>query len=172
MAFAGDRPPERRDDERKKVPWCTLGDYEYKLIMAPSRYSTGWKWNWVEHDRIEGKPTLQQVGGTLRKIDLDLHLHGEFCNPEKELQTLIDLANKGEAIPVVIGEKYQGLFVIEDLPLTVRKTTEEAALLAIEVTVTLKEWVGVKLERKPKTESGFVQRDRTTFSGIPPTDTA
>lgn len=173
MAFAGNQPPgQETQQEKSKLPWCVLGTLEFRLITSPSRYATGWKWNYVEHDRIEGKPTLQQVGGTLRTIDLDFQFHGEFCKPADKLQELIDLANKGEAVSLVIGSQYLGYWVIEDIPLTVKKTTEEAELLAIEVSVKLKEWVGVGLEGKRPTQTGFVQRDRSTFSGTIPTNTA
>ncbi len=168
MAFAGDRPPE----QRSKTPWATLGTLEFKLLTSPTRLSTGWKYNYVEHERIEGKPTLQQVGGTLRTIDLEFQFHAEFCQPEQELQALIDLAAKGEAVALVIGESFQNYWVIEDIPVTWKKTDQEARLIAIEVSVKLKEWVGVSLERKPKTTTGFVQRDRTTFSGTIPGNTA
>ncbi len=167
MALAGAQPPQRQE-QKKKAPWCTIATLEFQLLTSPNKYKTGWQYNFTEHDRIEGKPTLQQVGGTLRVIDLDFQFHAEFCEPEKQLQQLIDLADKGEAVALVLGEKWQGYWVIEDIPLTVKRTDAEAGLYAIEVSIKLKEWIGVSLERKPKTETGFAQRDRTTFSGTLP----
>lgn len=170
MAFAGNQPPGQVQQERRKLPWCVLGTLEFALLTSPNRYQTGWEWNYVEHDRIEGKPTLQQVGGTLRTITLDFQFHAEFCNPSEKLQELIDLGDRGEAVALVIGPNFLNYWVVEDIPLTVRKTTEEGELLAIEVSVKLKEWVGVSLERKPKVQTGFIQRDR--FSGNVPGNNA
>lgn len=154
MAFAGDAPPPR------KIPWLTLGQLQFKLLTSPTSLRTGWSYNYVPQERIEGKPTLQQVGGQLRSVELEFQLHSEFCDPEQQLQELIDMADMGEAVVMILGDRWEGYWVIEEIPVVWRKTDEEARLISIEVRVFLKEFVGVVLERKT-TQTGFPQRDRS-----------
>lgn len=156
-------PAEGEETSRRtpqRIPWCVLGTLEFRLLTSPSRFRTGWSYNYVEHERIEGKPTLQQVGGNLREIELEFQFHSEFCDPEQQLQDLIDLGDRGEAVALVIGTVFQNYWVLVDIPVTWRKTDAEARLISIEVRVTLREWVGVKLERRPRVQAEFARRAR------------
>jgi phage protein U len=150
---------EKNKKSQKAQPFCTLGDLTFELLRSPNSLQTGWDWNYVEHERILGKPLLQIVGGKLRTINLRFKFHHSFCNPQEELDKLLKMANKQEAVALVLGEKMEGYWVIESIPLTVDRTDAQALLLSIEVDVNLKEWVDTVAKKPPK-KQGFKKRVR------------
>jgi phage protein U len=149
-----------KEPTKKNLPWGQLGDIKFRLLIAPNSFSTGYDFNYVEQPRILGKPTLQQVGGTLRTIDLKFDFHYQFCDPQQELDKLVKLAEKHQAVPLSLGDRYQGDWVIESIPLTVNMTDAQAQLLAIEVQIRLREWVGEKAKKPPNKKVGFKKRTK------------
>lgn len=121
----------------------------------------------MQHERIQGKPLLQQVGGKLKTWELVFRFHTSYSDPAEELELLQKMAEKQEAVPLTIGLKFHGYWVIEALPVTYRATDAQANPISLEITVKLKEWVGAEA-RNPQQLKNFkkVSRvDPATFLG-------
>jgi phage protein U len=149
---------EKEASPKKNQPWGQLGGVQFRLLTAPKSFSTGYDYNYVEQPRILGKPTLQQVGGTLRTIDLEFEFHYSFCEPQKQLAQFTKMAGKQQAVPLTLGDRYEGDWVIESIPVTINMTDAQAQLLSINVQVKLKEWVGEKQKKSIKQKKGFTKK--------------
>lgn len=136
--------------KKQAAPWCSIDTLNFELVMSPLDMQTGWEWNYAEHPRMLGKPLLQSVGGKLRKLVLRLRFHHMFTNPQEQLDQLLALGNKQQAVPVVIGEQYYGLWVIEKIPLLIEQTDAQAILLSCQVRVEMIEHVDIPTTKKEK----------------------
>lgn len=145
--------------KKQAAPWCTIGTLTFELVMSPLNMTTGWEWNYAEHPRMLGKPLLQSVGGKLRKLVLQLRFHHMFTNPQEQLDQLLALGNKRQAVPVVIGEQYYGLWAIEKIPLTIELTDAQATLLSCQVRVEMVEHVDIPTTKK-EAQKGFKKQTR------------
>lgn len=138
---------------------ATLGEIEFQLLTLPSSYSLGADFNYVEHDKIMGKPTLQKVGGNLRTISLDFRFHVSWCNPKEQYDKLKEAEATDKPLPLVIGEDFLDEWVIISLNKTVEQFLPDMSYHWIEVQVRLKEFVGTLAAEDSGGESGFVRNE-------------
>lgn len=137
---------------------ATLGDIEFQLLTLPSSLNLSADFNYVEHDKIMGKPTLQKVGGNLRTISLDFRFHVSWCDPEAEYQKLIEADKSEQPLPLVLGEEFLEEWVIISLTKNYSKLQADASIWWIDVNVRLKEYVGTEAAGDQAGEgSGFVR---------------
>lgn len=72
--------------------------------------------SYAVHETVSGKPSLEFTGKNLDRIEMTMKFNAQCgVNPEEEDQRLRDLAHKGEAHPVILGDKVYGNFVIENV---------------------------------------------------------
>lgn len=137
---------------------ATLGEIEFQLLTLPSSLNLSDDSNYVEHDKIMGKPTLQKVGGVLRTISLDFRFHVSWCDPSAEYQKLKDAKESDKPLPLVLGEEFLEEWVIISLTKTYSKLQADASIWWIDVSVRLKEYVGTEVAGDEAGEgSGFVR---------------
>ena len=126
--------------------FAILGDIQFDLITYFDGFESSFSANFAEHALIDGKPRLQSVGDNLDEIRLQLAFHQHYCNPEAELTKLIKAKSAHRAMPFVLGNgDYKGWFVMTDLQASTRHTDKAGTLVALEANVTLREYVGDKL---------------------------
>lgn len=124
----------------KKKIFCLLGDVEIELINAPKSFAFKESNNYTEHDRIEGKPTLQWVGEDLDTLDLAFRFHANWCDPDAQLQQLRRLKDGRSPFPLTLGTgTFSGYWVIDDLSVNMPLTDERGNTIQLDVTVKLTE---------------------------------
>ena len=140
--------------------YAVLGDVEFELITYFDGMEAQFGMDYAEHALIGGKPRLQRVGEKLDEFRLELTFHASYCDPEVELVKLRQAMQSGEARQFVLGNgAYKGWFVITDLTATSRQTDKVGALISLDATVTLREYV------EPKTlETRKAQAKKTAKS--------
>ena len=100
--------------------------------------------NFAEHSKLEGKPSLQRVGGKLDTLTLEITLHPSLCDPAEKLAELRQLFEAAEERELYIGDNYEGQWVIEELkeePDNLLKNEDEWLWTSGKVTLKLKEYV-------------------------------
>ena len=129
---------------------ATLGEIDFEILKNDFyQFKRRRAYRYAEHSRLEGNPTLQQVGGNLDQIDLSIRLLGSEDNdPEEQLRTLTEAAANLEALSFVFGESYGGKWVITKIDENVERVRitndDEVSLRYIDVKLQLKEFLGVE----------------------------
>lgn len=134
--------------------YAQLGDIRFDLITYFDGLDASKKFDYAEHAIIEGKPHLQFIGEALETLKIKLNFHSSFCNPEIELKRLKDAVSMHEPLPFVFGNGvYKGNYIIEEINENIQHTFKDGTLMAIDVEVSLKEWVkdkGIAIKKVPK----------------------
>ena len=123
--------------------YALLGDIQFDLITYFDSFEADFGTDYAEHAVIDGKPRLQYMGDRLDEIRIELSFHASFCNPETELARLKNAVSSHEAMALILGNgDYKGWFVLTDVQSTSRQTDESGTLLALDASITLREYVG------------------------------
>lgn len=130
--------------------FAQLGNIKFNLITYFNGLEIGNKYDYAEHQVIEGKPKLQYTGEALETDSIRLHFHNSFCDPKEEIKKLKELAKKHQAVPFMFGNGEQkGKFVIEEINSVINQTDKLGNVISIDVFVRLKEWID---DKKPETK--------------------
>lgn len=130
--------------------FALLGDVQFDLITYFDGFESQFGADFAEHALIEGKPRLQFIGDKLDEIRIQLAFHLHYCDPEAELAKLKDALAAHQAMALVLGNgDYKGWFVLTDLQATSKHTDEAGTLIALEASITLREFVGDKKNPLP-----------------------
>lgn len=122
--------------------YAVLGDVQFELITYFEGMEAQFGMDYAEHALIGGKPRLQCVGEKLDEFRLQLTFHAAYCNPEAELLKLRQAMLSRQARQFVLGNgAYKGWFVIVELSATSRQTDRSGRLIAVEASLTLREYV-------------------------------
>ncbi len=125
--------------------FALLGDVQFDLITYFDGFESQFGADYAEHPLIEGKPRLQFVGDKLDEIRIQLAFHLHYCDPEAELAKLKKALAAHDAMALVLGNgDYKGWFVLTDVQATSKHTDKAGTLIALEASITLREFVGDK----------------------------
>lgn len=125
--------------------FALLGDVQFDVITYFDGFESQFGADYAEHALIEGKPRLQFVGDKLDEIRIQLAFHLHYCDPEAELVKLKDALAAHQAMALVLGNgDYKGWFVLTDVQATIKHTDKAGTLIALEASITLREFVGDK----------------------------
>lgn len=125
--------------------FALLGDVQFDLITYFDGFESQFGVDYAEHALIEGKPRLQRVADKLDEIRIQLSFHIQFCDPERELAKLRKALGEHQAMALVLGNgDYKGWFVLADVTATSKQTDKAGSLIALEASITLREFVGDK----------------------------
>ena len=97
--------------------------------------------SFAKHDVIRGKPVLQDIGRELDLRDFSFFFDETFCNVEAQWAMLYSCYLLKEALPLVLGNSYDGRrFVIETLERDIKKTTHRSGrMVRLEATMKIVE---------------------------------
>lgn len=130
--------------------FALLGDVQFDLITYFDGFESQFGADFAEHALIEGKPRLQFIGDKLDEIRIQLVFHLSYCDPEAELAKLKDALAAHQAMALVLGNgDYKGWFVLTDVQATSKHTDKAGTLIALEASITLREFVGDKKNPLP-----------------------
>lgn len=125
--------------------FALLGDIQFDLITYFDGFESQFGVDYAEHALIDGKPRLQRVGDKLDEIRIQLSFHIQFCDPEQELLKLRTALSAHQAMALVLGNgDYKGWFVLTDVQATSKQTDKAGTLIALDASITLREFVGDK----------------------------
>lgn len=125
--------------------FALLGDVQFDLITYFDGFESQFGVDYAEHALIEGKPRLQRVADKLDEIRIQLSFHIQFCDPERELAKLRKALGAHQAMALVLGNgDYKGWFVLTEVTATSKQTDKAGSLIALESSITLREFVGDK----------------------------
>ena len=153
------------------MAWATLGEIEFEVLNTPQSLTFSRGWNFVEHSRIDGKPTIQRVGGVLSNVNLGIRLHRAFTNPQERIDELIDLSDEQKPLTLVLADINEGEFVITNLEIVYQRLIagdgQEPLLLWADLSISLLEHV-LEIEGTPLKISAAVGFERFfNTSGFP-----
>lgn len=130
--------------------YALLGDIQFDLITYFDGMQVQFGADYAEHALIEGKPRLQFIGEKLDEFRIDLCFHVFYCDPEAELIKLQAAKKSHMAMAFVLGNgDYKGWFVLTEVQATSRETDKAGTLLSLDASITLREYVGDKLNPLP-----------------------
>lgn len=130
--------------------FALLGDVQFDLVTYFDGFESQFGADYAEHALIEGKPRLQFIGDKLDEIRIQLAFHLHYCDPEAELAKLKDALAAHQAMALVLGNgDYKGWFVLTDVQATSKHTDKAGTLIALEASITLREFVGDKKNPLP-----------------------
>lgn len=139
--------------------FAQLGDIKFELITYFNGLTENISYNYAQHERIEGKPVLQFIGKNLQEENIKLNFHRNFCVPENEIKSLIEVADAATPLKFIKGNgDYVGVFVIEEIGKTLEQASAEGDLLSIQVDIRLKEYTGKLPEDNDEDQKGFKKR--------------
>ncbi len=125
--------------------FALLGNIQFDLITYFDGFESQFGVDYAEHALIDGKPRLQRVGDKLDEIRIQLSFHIQFCDPEQELLKLRTALSAHQAMALVLGNgDYKGWFVLTDVQATSKQTDKAGTLIALDASITLREFVGDK----------------------------
>lgn len=128
--------------------FALLGDVQFDLITYFDGFESQFGADYAEHALMEGKPRLQWMADKLDEIRIQLSFHSQYCDPEQELLKLRQALTSHQAMALVLGNgDYKGWFVLTELQATSKQTDAAGTLIALEASITLREFVGDK--KKP-----------------------
>ena len=134
------------------MAWATLGEIEFEVLNTPQSLTFSRGWNFVEHSRIDGKPTIQRVGGVLSTVNLGIRLHRAFTNVQDRIDELIDLSDEQKPLTLVLADIHEGEFVITNLEIIYQRLIagdgQEPLLLWADLSLSLLEHV-LEIEGTP-----------------------
>ena len=118
--------------------WGWLGNIKFRLGHSPSSFSRSVAHVYSQHERIEGKPLLQNIGDELEEIKIDIQLHENFCDPTTALRKIEELAYSHKPESLVLGDgRYFGNLVIESFEETLLVTHANGHARVIELSISL-----------------------------------
>lgn len=130
--------------------YALLGDIQFEWITYFDGLDAKFAVDYAEHALIEGKPRLQRVADKLDEFTIALKFHRYFCDPVAELERLRKAMKSYQAQAFVLGNgDYKGWFVITEVDATSKQTTADGTLIELEASMTLREYVGDKLNPLP-----------------------
>ena len=109
---------------------CTFRDFKQSREMQ-----------FVEHKALDGLGRLQHTGRSLDPISFNVIVvpMNQVYTVELRLRALDALSRLGQEMPLVIGLKYHGLFVLKSYEIT-RKQIHFGVTLSAEVALSLMEY--------------------------------
>ncbi|XLM22142.1 phage tail protein, partial [Chromobacterium piscinae] len=130
--------------------FALLGDVQFDLITYFDGFESQFGADYAEHALMEGKPRLQWMADKLDEIRIQLSFHSQYCDPEAELLKLRQALTDHQAMALVLGNgDYKGWFVLTELQATSKQTDKAGTLIALEASITLREFVGDKKKPLP-----------------------
>lgn len=121
--------------------YAQLGDIVFEGLFGFDGFSGKQAASLAEHARIDGKPRLQKVGDELEEIQLSIHMHSRFCNPEAQIAQLHSYVSDGAVLSLINGAgEFLGDFVIAEVGRSINHTTPTGQIISARVTVSLLEY--------------------------------
>ncbi len=132
------------------VAWATLGETEIEVLTGPSSFDTKYAANYAELPLMNSKSGLQFTGFSPDESNWTIKLHATYCNPADEARKLKEHMDAQDTLALVMGTgEYRGVFVITGLDVALEFTDGGGNIIAMELAVSLKEYIGDPAKPNP-----------------------
>jgi len=119
-----------------------LGDIQFEGLNTPQSWSEAHAVQYGEVPHIGGKSSLQMTGEDLVKIDLNVRLSTDFCDPSETIEKLKTAQRMGEVLPFITGTGVLvGRYVITSVDVDVKRTGANGELKSATLSIALTEYV-------------------------------
>jgi len=121
------------------MPMMTLGTFVFSLpTLAYQQLQRSNEWRHAASERVHARPAHQYVGPGEETIELSGTVAKELTAGEPSLNTLRDLAEDGQPLPLVDGRGYvYGAFVIKGISETQTLFFKDGAARGLEFSLSL-----------------------------------
>ena len=121
------------------MPMMTLGTFVFSLpTLAYQQLQRQNEWRHPSSDRVKARPAYQYVGTGEETIQLSGSVAKELTAGEPSLNTLRDLAEDGNPLPLVDGRGYvYGAYVIKSIAETQGHFFKDGAARKLDFSMTL-----------------------------------
>jgi len=93
----------------------TLGEIVFKPMFQPESLASSQSFRIATHSRLFQYPNLEFLGPDTRTRTLSITLHKEWCDIESTLQTLQANAENGQVLPLILGGKKEGDYMVQSI---------------------------------------------------------
>lgn len=114
------------------------------VYKTPKNYQRQSSARWAEHEIIGQKPVAEFLGPGTEEVSFDMLLDIELgVKPENELEKLRNMRDTGELVFFILGNKpvLKNRVYITQLSENITRTSGKGEVQAIEVSISLKEYV-------------------------------
>ena len=147
-----------------------LGDIKFEGLQSPRTWQETHGATYGQIPHVGGKPSSQLTAAELTKIELDIKLSREFCNPSDSLSKLKTAQNTGEILPFITGSgALVGKFVITTLDIQVEETTPTGDLISLKASITLEEYASPDTTQEPQGTAYKTARPQKPMPASPQT---
>ena len=126
------------------VAIASLGDITIEVTEGLESIRESGRQNFAQHRKLQGKPTLQQVGGRLDTISFEFRLHPMTTDdPAARLQQWKDMRDAAQPQSLVINNQFKGQWVINSIDARPMRIDVNSGAEILQFSVRLLEYVGV-----------------------------
>jgi phage protein U len=130
--------------------YAVLGETELEIITWLDGLSLRYGAQYAEQGLIGRKSLLQYTGHSPDEVRIDARLHASWCNPADEVRRIKERMDNREPLAFVLGTgEYRGVFVITEAEVNTTQTDGAGAAIALELSITLREYIGDPVEPNP-----------------------
>lgn len=125
-----------------------FGDIEFQPMRSdPTSITIERGVNLAEQERLSGGPTLQDVGGVLTRIEMDLFLHASLGNVRDRYDAFLVAMRNKEPHAFINGAGFtEGDFVITSIRAKYNQLDAQGRLIQVDLAVSFKEYIEAELE--------------------------
>jgi phage protein U len=124
--------------------YAQLGDIVFDGLKGFTDFSLKKSASIAVHNRIDGKPKLQNTGNNLDQLSLTMMFHSSFCVPEVEIAKLDTARNNGTILSLITGYgESLGSFVVSETAQSIQHMFPNGKIRMATLQVTLIESASV-----------------------------
>jgi len=127
--------------------YAQWGDIVFELLSYREHREEN-TYVYARHETIFPPSSLQWMGKELRKLNMTIRWHNQWCNPEEKYREFREEAEKGEAKKLIIATKVVGDFVVEKINATVEQVDVWGRPVIVDVDVEFTEYVKKEIQKR------------------------
>jgi phage protein U len=122
--------------------YATLGpEIEFEVLVSPNKFESKREYTYAKHDLVEDRPRLQWIARDLEEIELAMHFHVSFTNPQAQIDALLKAAEDHKALALVFGNgRHRGFFVVRSIEESILQQADDGSVVDATITVKLQEY--------------------------------
>jgi len=115
----------------------TFGDIVMKPMCQPHTITDSQQFRTTTHNRMYNTPLVEFIGPGTSSKSMAFHLHKDWCDIQGTLDILEQAANNGASMPLVIGGKKLGSYIIQSIDKSNPVYSTTMALVSVQVDIKL-----------------------------------
>lgn len=117
--------------------WGALGELTFQTGFSPRNLEVKQQFRVVPQKVINRYPQLDNLGEDIRVLNLQIILNQVFTDIKQSLDYLVEVAQKGEKLPLTIGTHYLGEWVIGTYQISEVEITTDGEIVKATVSLVL-----------------------------------